>query len=236
MEIPAGESGYLNDSRHVSGMRSALSVPVERGGHVFGAISLYQEGRDGFTRDHMSILQSLAPRFAAGLESIAHRAAEEASAPPPSVQTWDSLTFLRHLADTLKRNSRLNTFVAVLVSCVEGAESNEPEPQEAAIRAGSTFLAEELGDYEALCRIGRNDFAAVITGAAARTITNRLSSLRQPVRDHDGLNLAIGYAQFPVEGRSPEELLAIAESRVTGPAVSAAQAQSAGAVASGWVQ
>jgi hypothetical protein len=233
---PAVESGYLNDSRQISAMRSALSVPVERGGQVLGAISLYQEARDGFTRDHLSILQSLAPRFAAGLDTLQSRAAESAAAPPEPVQSWDSLTFLRHLADTLKRNARLNTPVAVLVSCVEGLELLPVERQDAAIRAGSAMLAEELGDYEAFCRIGANDFAAIITGAPARSILTRLPRLRQSLPEYEGLSLAIGCAQFPADGRTPGELFAIAESRVAGVQAATPAAQAASAVASGWMQ
>ncbi|MDZ4798234.1 MAG: HD domain-containing protein [Bryobacteraceae bacterium] len=233
---PAVESGYRNDSRQVSGMRSALSVPVERSGHVFGCVSLYQEARDGFTRDHMSVLQSLAPRFAAGLEALANRASQPSPKTAEPAQSWDSLTFLRHLSETLKRNSRLNTPVAVLVACVEGTESLPPDRLEAAIRAGSALLADEIADYEALCRIGSNDFAAVIIGASARTILTRLSRIRQTMREWDGLSLAAGCAQFPVDGRTPEELFAVAEGRVMGPMPAGAQTQSAGAVASGWVQ
>lgn len=232
---PAVESGYLNDSRHVSTMRSALSVSVERAGLVFGAITLYQEGRDGFTRDHLSILQSLAPRFAAGLEALSQRV-DDAAPPAETAQSWDSLPFLRHLAEILKRNSRLNTPAAVVVASVDGVESLPPDRQDAAIRAGSASLAEGLETYEALCRIGPNDFAAIIMGAGARNVLTRLGRMRQPVPEFEGVSLAVGCAVFPVDGRTPEELLAIAESRVTGPADMAGPLQSASAVASGWVQ
>ncbi len=234
---PAVESGYLSDLRHISGMRSALSVPVERGGLVLGAVSLYQEARDAFTRDHLSILQSLAPRFAAGLETISARAEQASEVPAFPVQSWDSLTFLRHLAETLKRNARLNTPVAVLVACVDGVHRFDPDRQELAVYGASAKLAEELGDYEALCRIGRNDFAAVITGPAARSIGSRVLRLRQSLPEFDGLELAVGCAQFPGDGRSPEELFAVAEARVMGPCPLEVRMESAAAaVASGWVQ
>ncbi len=229
---PGVESSYLNDPLRCVAMRSALSAPVERGGSAMGAVTLYRDGRDAFTQDDLRILQSVTPKLAAGLGRIAARPAEVPSSTQPA--HWDSLKFLRHVADGVRRNTRLGTPMVVLVCSLEGADKLAAEELDAAMRRASALISEHVGDYEILCRIGRMEYAIVLPGGNARTLAARLTSLRQTLPDFEGASLAAGEAIFPVDGRTAEELFALAESRISGPVP--VPGRSADAISSGWLQ
>ncbi len=65
---PSVEPGYLNDPAKFSTLRSALAVPLESHSVVTGVVSLYLQDRDAFTKDHLNLMLSLAPKLAAILE------------------------------------------------------------------------------------------------------------------------------------------------------------------------
>src|SRR5258707_725809 len=65
---PSVEPGYLNDPNAFSTMRSALAVPLEGSSGVIGVLSLYHEDKDAFTKDHLRLMQTIAPKLALSLE------------------------------------------------------------------------------------------------------------------------------------------------------------------------
>jgi len=69
---PSVEQGYLNDANAFSTLRSALAVPLDTAeGNTIGVLALYHEGRDLFTRDHLSLLEMIAPKLALFVEQAA---------------------------------------------------------------------------------------------------------------------------------------------------------------------
>src|SRR6202790_1041068 len=53
---PASETKYLGDSRRISTLQSALSIPLQGREKVAGVLTLYLREKQGFTNDHLRLL------------------------------------------------------------------------------------------------------------------------------------------------------------------------------------
>jgi putative nucleotidyltransferase with HDIG domain len=65
---PSVEPGYLNDASKYSTLRSALAVPLEGASSVVAVLALYRIGTDAFTRDDLSILQTMSSQVGSAIE------------------------------------------------------------------------------------------------------------------------------------------------------------------------
>jgi putative nucleotidyltransferase with HDIG domain len=78
---PSVEPGYLADPTRYSALRSALAVPIAGSSSTLGVLALYCVAADGFTRDHLEILETLIPQLAPAIEKLLqYRSADEAKA------------------------------------------------------------------------------------------------------------------------------------------------------------
>jgi GAF domain-containing protein len=77
---PSVEPGYLNDPTKYSALRSALAVPLEGKGRIVAVLALYRARQDGFTREDLEVLETIASGVGAGIEQATlHKAAGTAS-------------------------------------------------------------------------------------------------------------------------------------------------------------
>jgi putative nucleotidyltransferase with HDIG domain len=66
---PSVEPGYLNDPSKYSTLRSALAVPLEGVSSVVAVLALYRTLQDAFTRDDLSVLQSMGSKSGLAIEN-----------------------------------------------------------------------------------------------------------------------------------------------------------------------
>ena len=66
---PAVEPGYLNDPSKYSTLRSALAVPLEGTAGVVAVLALYRVRSDAFTRDELSVVQTIGSKLGVAVES-----------------------------------------------------------------------------------------------------------------------------------------------------------------------
>lgn len=66
---PAVESGYLNDPRHVTPLRSAVSVPLRSKDRIVAVLTLYSLRAAAFTSDHRRVMLAIAPRAGHAIEN-----------------------------------------------------------------------------------------------------------------------------------------------------------------------
>ncbi len=87
---PSVEPGYLNDPTKFSLLRSALSVPLAGPVGNVGVLTLYRADADGFTQDHLRILEGISSKIGLSCENaLKYRALEESA-------TTDYLTGLNN--------------------------------------------------------------------------------------------------------------------------------------------
>ena len=118
---PSVEPGYLQDPTRFSTLRSALSVPLPGIDGIMGVLTLYHNGADAFTADHLRILMAISTKAGLTIENALRYSQAEKSA------TTDELTLLPnarslflHLDAELARCSRANTELAVMVLDLDG--------------------------------------------------------------------------------------------------------------------
>ena len=207
---PCVESGYLNDPDLPGTLGSALAVPLEGSAGVIGALTLYQDQRDGFTKDHLPILLALAPRIAAAVEQFAPRTTTARSG---SDGHTDAAALLRHIEKEIIRARRLNLPVGVVICSLEGATHGSAET-ESAVRVLTGVLTEGRHDCESVARMSDWEFALVISGVASQAIGNRVARLTRTPFPRTDLRVAAASALFPDDGKEAAQLLATAEQRL----------------------
>jgi putative nucleotidyltransferase with HDIG domain len=72
---PSVEPGYMNDPTKYSTLRSALAVPIERAGSVVAVLALYRSGVDAFSKDELSVVESLGAGLGGVIQGCLGRAA-----------------------------------------------------------------------------------------------------------------------------------------------------------------
>jgi GAF domain-containing protein len=72
---PSVEPGYLNNPMQYSTLRSALAVPLEGSAGVVAVLALYRARQDGFSRDDLQVLETIASRLATVIEQATTRKA-----------------------------------------------------------------------------------------------------------------------------------------------------------------
>jgi GGDEF domain-containing protein len=235
---PSVESGYLNDPKMFSTLRSALSLPLEGTNGVIGVISLYRESRDAFTKDHLRLMQSSVPRLALAMEQSLHRYRAEDGLDNGG-RLLSGVSLLRQFDSELVRSKRLNSPLALLVCSVEGTGQLPAGDAGRALSAVLAIIEQDGRRYDCLARTAENEFAVLMPGLDAHAVHLRAQRLRQFSSSHHGVRVAVGYAAYPTDGSDAGQLLEVADRRMfaarliqpSTPAVARAQA-----AASGWVQ
>ncbi len=74
---PSVEPGYLNDPTKYSTLRSALAVPLEGTAGVVAVLALYRAAQDGFTRDDLNVLETLAEGAGQAIEGCLRHGRKE---------------------------------------------------------------------------------------------------------------------------------------------------------------
>jgi putative nucleotidyltransferase with HDIG domain len=67
---PSVEPGYLNDPAKFSILRSALAVPLEADGAVWGVLSLYREEHDAFSSEDLKVLTAIGKKLVGAREGV----------------------------------------------------------------------------------------------------------------------------------------------------------------------
>lgn len=223
---PSVEPGYLNDPTKFSTMRAALSVPLEGANSLVGVLSLYHGERDVFTRDHLRILQSIAPKLAQSMENALKFKQVEASA------TTDHLTGLPnsrslslHLETELARCRRLGLQLQVLVCDLDGFKMVNDRyghlEGNRVLKSVADKLRINCREYDYVARMGGDEFVIVMPGSRGGPPQARQLHLAQlagqasrEVFGDECLSMSVGEAYYPQDGHSPEALIAQADKRM----------------------
>ena len=223
---PTVESGYLNDAKKFSTLRSALSVPLESPSGVIGALSLYQVDKDAFTKDHLRILLAITSKLATSIENALKYQQAETSA------TTDYLTGLPnarsmfvHLDGELSRCRRMGMPLSVMVCDLDGfKETNDRFGHlegNRVLREVAKRLKGYCRDYDYIARMGGDEFVALLPGLKSEDAAAKASDFEALVREvsaevcgDNSLSISVGYVSCPQDGSDPEALLGEADRRM----------------------
>lgn len=223
---PAPEPAVARSPERASRLRSALAVPLDGPNGVLGTLTFYSERREAFAPSHLSLLLAIAPKLAVTVEnSIRFREAENQA-------TFDFLTGLPnagalflHLQNEMARCARTKTTLAVLVCDLDGFKQVNDRyghlTGNKMLQRVAACLREHCREYDFVARMGGDEFVLVLPGATAdaiklrrRRISAQVESVGQELVGERIIGLSMGIAFYPEAGRSAEEMLAYADSRM----------------------
>ncbi len=223
---PSVEPGYLNDQSKFSTLRAAIAVPLEGANSVVGVLSLYHSERDVFTRDHLRILQSIAPQVSQSIENALKFKRVEASATTDHMTGLpNSRSLALHMETELARCRRLGLQLQVLVCDLDGFKMvNDRFGHLEGNRILKT-VAEKLRlncrEYDYVARMGGDEFVIVMPGSRTGPPQSRQLHLAQlaaqsalEVFGEECLSMSVGESCYPQDGDSPDKLIAEADKRM----------------------
>ncbi len=218
---PSVEPGYLNDPSIFSTLRSALAVPLEGSEGVIGVLSLYHEGRDAFTREHLRLIQTIGPKLALSLE-LASRG--EVTDPDNSLDYLTGLpnaqALFMHLETELGRCKRLSSSLGVMVCCVDGLKQVNQRlgrlEGDKMLRAVAAALKDNCSEFDYLARLSGDEFAVLMPGIRQDAIQAKIAKLMtaSPRAGKQPVTLIAGQSTFPEDGTDAESLIGEADRRM----------------------
>ena len=218
---PSVEPGYLNDPSIFSTLRSALAVPLEGSEGVIGVLSLYHEGRDAFTREHLRLIQTIGPKLAHSLELASRGAVED---PENSLDYLTGLpnaqALFMHLEAELARCKRLSISLGVMVCCVDGLKQVNQRlgrlEGDKMLRAVATALKDNCSEFDYLARLSGDEFAVLMPGIRKDAIQAKIAKLMtaSPRTGKQPVTLISGQSSFPEDGADAESLIGEADRRM----------------------
>ncbi len=223
---PAPEPISSRDPERAARLASVLAVPLDGPNGVLGTLSFYSERRNAFAPSHLSLLLAIAPKLAITVEnSIRFREAENQA-------TFDFLTGLPnagalfvHLQNELARCARTNATLAVVVCDLDGFKMVNDRfghlTGNKLLQLVGQCLKEHCREYDFVARLGGDEFVMVLPGAtedAVKMRRRRVAALiEQAGAELTGervVSLSVGAAYYPQSGRSAEEMLTFADTRM----------------------
>jgi diguanylate cyclase (GGDEF)-like protein len=223
---PSVEPAYLNDRTKSSGLKSALSVPLEGSNGVVGVLSLYAEEPDAFTVDHLRVLSAVSGKIALCIENgLKYRQAENGATIDALTDLPNARSLFLHLDSELGRAKRDLNPLAVLVCDLDGFKQINDQyghlEGNRVLRRVAEMLRKNCREYDYVARMGGDEFVIILSGCAPEELQSRIDLFAELGRlagydivGKDLLSMSIGHASYPMDGVDAEQLLAEADRRM----------------------
>lgn len=222
-------------------LRSALAIPLEGRCGVLGVLALYHRDRDGFTRDHLRMLQSVNSRITQAVENaLKYREADTRANTDPLTGLPNASLLALALKAELTRARRLSHPFAVVSCELSGLRgvyrTHGPAAGDYVVQRVASALKNDCRAYDHLGRLGREQFAFVLPGMKPEVLATKLSRLNAianslalpsalaPGGAGSPISFRFGQAFYPDDGDREGVLLEVARYR-------AAESQSASTLA-----
>jgi diguanylate cyclase (GGDEF)-like protein len=212
---PAEEGEYTGQG---TGPQSVTAVPLEHGGELAAVLALYHGQAGAFQEDDLEILLHIRAKLAAAVahasqyESLEKMATEDAATRLPN----ERALFLRLDAE-LARCRRTRGRLAVLVCDVE---AHRLRRRPGALQAVATGLRRLCREEDCVARMG-DRFVLVLSSFAEHHLAEKRRRMEAmmadigPAMDGERPAVQVAAAFFPDDGAYAEDLLAVAEARMT---------------------
>ena len=223
---PSLEAAYLNDAAKSSKLNSALAVPLGGSSGIVGVLALYRAGRAAFKRDELRILQSIATKLAIALQnSLLYRQATAASATDSLTGLPNARSLFMHLDAELSRCTRTSQPMTIMVCDLDGFQDVNRRfgrlEADRLLGLVAANLKECCREYDYVARMDDDEFVVVLPGLNSREAEPKRRQLEAAVEraglevcGETALTISSGKAHFETDGRTAEDLLAMAGHRM----------------------
>jgi diguanylate cyclase (GGDEF)-like protein len=223
---PSVETGFAQDARKASELRSALAVPLEGINGPVGVLALYQVEANAFTSDHLRVLQVITSKLALFIENaLKYRQAEKSAISDFLTGMPNARALSMHLDQELARCKREHSTAAIMVCDLNGFKKiNDRHGHLAGDRVLKTFaglMRKACREYDYAARMGGDEFVIVAPNMTPGSVSERarlLSAMAQEasreVCGTDMLSASLGAVFYPQDGSDTEHLLAEADRKM----------------------
>jgi len=228
---PQVEPNYIAPLGDALQLRSALSIPLRSPSEeTFGVLTLYSMLPDAFSREHLRILMAVESKFALSLENaLRFRRAEQDALVDPLTDLPGLRQFRAALDAELNRSRRSGDPFSVAVCDLNHFQQVTEDHGRAfgdrMLRTLAEGFRESCRSYDGIARVGANKFlflfpttddelkktlVALIESAVQRAVQGAVHGEATTIE----LTASVGFASFPVDGATAEDVLAAADRRM----------------------
>ncbi|MBE3132286.1 MAG: diguanylate cyclase [Acidobacteria bacterium] len=209
-------------------LQSALLCPLVFNERLIGTLSVYHVERDYYKDDHRRLLDHVSEQAAAVIaNSIVYEQTREDSLSDPLTGLPNTRFMFMHLNRELSRAERLGSEVSLIVMDLDDfKEINDTyghHTGDRALREIAAVLRNTIRPYDTCVRYAGDEFVVVLAGCDAAQAEAKRIELQRAVADlyfearagkQIQLGVSAGGAVFPHDGRTYEDLLAVADNRM----------------------
>jgi diguanylate cyclase (GGDEF)-like protein len=205
--------------------RGVLVSPLLREDGAFGAISLYSKSRTSYTTEHVRLLESVCQHASSALNNaLTYEKTRESALIDPLTELPNARGFYMMLEQRIAESQRMNRESLAVISMdiddfkiINDKYGHSIGDRLLASVAGT--IRRELRQMDILTRYAGDEFVAIMPMASSAMATNVAERIRNTVEDQlfsvrtgtmIGLGLSVGFACFPEDGETTEELLTTA--------------------------
>jgi diguanylate cyclase (GGDEF)-like protein/putative nucleotidyltransferase with HDIG domain len=205
--------------------RAILVSPLVREDGAFGAISLYSKSRTSYTTEHVRLLESVCQHASSALNNaLTYEKTRESALIDPLTELPNARGFYMMLEQRIAESQRMNRESLAVLSMdiddfkiINDKYGHSIGDRLLASVAGT--IRRELRQMDILTRYAGDEFVAIMPMASGAMATNIAERIRNAVEDQlfsvrtgtmIGFGLSVGFACFPEDGETTEELLTTA--------------------------
>jgi diguanylate cyclase (GGDEF)-like protein len=205
--------------------RGVLVSPLVREDGAFGAISLYSKSRTSYTTEHVRLLESVCQHASSALNNaLTYEKTRESALIDPLTNLPNARSFYMMLEQRIAECQRLSR-ESLAVLCMDIDDFKVINDKyghsigDRLLASVAAVLRGELRQMDLLARYAGDEFVAIMpmaSSAMAATVGDRMRNAVEEqlfsVRTGTmiGLGLSVGFASFPDDGETTEELLTTA--------------------------
>ena len=205
--------------------RCVLVSPLQREDGSFGAISLYSKSRTSYTTEHVRLLESVCQHASSALNNaLTYEKTRESALIDPLTELPNARGFYMMLEQRIAESQRMNREPLVVISMdiddfkiINDKYGHSIGDRLLASVAGT--IRRELRQMDILTRYAGDEFVAIMPMASSTMAASVMDRIRNTVEEQlfsvrtgtmIGLGISAGYASFPEDGETTEELLTTA--------------------------
>jgi len=205
--------------------RCVLVSPLQREDGSFGAISLYSKSRTSYTTEHVRLLESVCQHASSALNNaLTYEKTRESALIDPLTELPNARGFYMMLEQRIAESQRMNREPLVVISMdiddfkiINDKYGHSIGDRLLASVAGT--IRRELRQMDILTRYAGDEFVAIMPMASSTMAASVVERIRNTVEEQlfsvrtgtmIGLGISAGYASFPEDGETTEELLTTA--------------------------
>jgi diguanylate cyclase (GGDEF)-like protein len=208
-----------------SSVRSELAFPLTSRGRVIGVLDAESQSPDAFTQGDLTLMSAVGSQLAASLEAAQmHDLLKREATRDPLTRLANRRVLLERIEQQIAHAERHNEAFSVVFLDVDQLkivnDTHGHMAGDALLREVASALIEAVRGEDLVARFGGDEFVVLLPATLAGPAAVVGARIQDAIRRHPFLagsqlitipGISLGIATYPDHGRTPEQLLAAAD-------------------------